>query len=74
MCAILNTVCRRILTSVSELHRQRDDLDAGLRREPNLFDLEDEAKVIGRQMEQVIADILLQTIPTITLVNAHIAG
>lgn len=42
---------------IAELQRQRDDLDAGLRPDPNLLDLEDEAKAIGRQMEQVIADI-----------------
>ncbi|VBA31469.1 hypothetical protein LAUMK136_00064 [Mycobacterium attenuatum] len=42
---------------IAELQRQRDDLDAGLRPEPDLLDLEDEAKAIGRQMEQVISDI-----------------
>jgi hypothetical protein len=42
---------------IAELQRQRDELDAGRRPEPNLLDLEDEAKAIGRQMEQVVADI-----------------
>lgn len=42
---------------IAELVRQRDELGAGIRPEPNVLDLEDEAKAISMQMEQVIADI-----------------
>lgn len=42
---------------IAELQRQRDALDGGVRPEPDMLDLEDEAKAISMQMEQVIADI-----------------
>ncbi|PVA37107.1 DUF3375 family protein [Mycobacteroides abscessus] len=50
---LLNDLDERI----AELQRQREQVAAGNRPEPNFLDLEDEAKAIGMQMEHVVADI-----------------
>src|ERR1700739_476438 len=47
-----------IEAQIEELYQQLADLDEGRRAEPNMVDLEDEARVIGYQMEQVITDIV----------------
>jgi len=47
-----------IEAQIEELYQQLADLDEGRRPEPNMVDLEDEARVIGYQMEQVITDIV----------------
>lgn len=43
---------------IAELERQPNEPDADLHPEPNLLELEDAATTIGRQMEQVIADMI----------------
>lgn len=47
-----------IEAQIEELFAQLAELDEGRRPEPNLVDLEDEARVIAYQMEQVITDIV----------------
>ena len=47
-----------IEAQIEQLYEQLAELDEGRRPEPNLVDLEDEARVIAYQMEQVITDIV----------------
>ena len=47
-----------IEAQIEDLYAQLAELDEGRRPEPNLVDLEDEARVIAYQMEQVITDIV----------------
>lgn len=47
-----------IEAQIAALHSQLAELDEGVRPEPNMVDLEDEARVIAYQMEQVITDIV----------------
>ena len=42
---------------IEQLFTQLDEIDQGRRPEPNLLDVEDEARTIALQMEQVISDI-----------------
>ena len=46
-----------IEAEIAELHRELDQLEAGLRPEPDLTDMYDEARAIALQMERLITDI-----------------
>ena len=46
-----------IEAEIAELHHELDQLEAGLRPEPDLTDMYDEARAIALQMERLITDI-----------------
>ncbi|MCV7252631.1 DUF3375 domain-containing protein [Mycolicibacterium fluoranthenivorans] len=46
-----------IEAEIAELHRELDELDAGLRPEPDVTSMYDEARAIALQMERLITDI-----------------
>ncbi|MDH6243901.1 DUF3375 domain-containing protein [Mycobacterium sp. OTB74] len=46
-----------IEAEIAVLHRELDDLEAGLRPEPDVTDMYDEARAIALQMERLITDI-----------------
>lgn len=46
-----------IESEIAELHRELDELDAGLRPEPDVTSMYDEARAIALQMERLITDI-----------------
>lgn len=46
-----------IEAEIAELHRELDQLESGLRPEPDVTDMYDEARAIALQMERLITDI-----------------